>query len=634
MKAKMIRQHTMDVIEDQMNINQMFEFLNDNVIGKDTTFDGPYGERKIVYCDFTASGRSLKFIEDYIRDVVLPHYANTHTSSGLLPIQTTKFREEARQIIRKAVNATDEHAVIFTGSGSTAGIYKLIHSLKLSVPPIVFTSPYEHHSNLLPWLEIRAKLVAAELNEDGHIDLQLLDQEIEKNTRAGRPLIGSFSAGSNVTGVLTDTNAVAEILHKHGALAFFDYACAGPYVRIDMRVNNVSYKDAVFISTHKFIGGPGSPGLLIARKELFSNPVPSIPGGGTVYMVSSQAHGYATNIETKEEGGTPDIIGAIRAGFVFQLKDNVQYQNIAMREKMALTMASERWAPLSNLFVLGPNTERKLPIFSFLIMHEESGRYLHHNYVSVLLHDLFGIQSRGGCMCAGPYGTSLLGMEPAITKQLEQVVYKHSNEYSEVEILKPGYTRLNLPYFYEDDVISFIIEAVALVAEHGWKLLPQYTFSSSTSEWKSRDHSKEMKLRRIASLSLANYRVGMSTTQPLKHDPASLESVLLEAKRLLLDASKGKRTSIGDQTHFFGDDGEGVRWFLLPGEAEEYLDGNTPQSCRDHTSLFTPGHKVEEGGYFDAPSSVFHYCICSKLEMDEKAPPLDKVVEETKIQEE
>ncbi|MEE9416984.1 MAG: aminotransferase class V-fold PLP-dependent enzyme, partial [Acidimicrobiales bacterium] len=297
--------------------DELIEYVRESVIGGSELIDGPFGPRPVIYADYTASGRALSFIEDYVRAVVLPLYANTHTESSGTGLQTTRFREEAREIIRKCVGATDEHALLFCGSGATYAIAKLVGAMGLRIPsvlddryhlgeqipdedrPVVFIGPYEHHSNELPWRESLAEVVAIHEDIDGHVCLEHLERELKAH--AGRSLlIGSFSAASNVTGIITDTDAVSTLLHENGALSFWDFAAAAPYVTIDVgskKDGSLAYMDAIFVSPHKFIGGPGTPGLLVARRELFTNRVPDVPGGGTVEFVNPNEHDYLTDIE-------------------------------------------------------------------------------------------------------------------------------------------------------------------------------------------------------------------------------------------------------------------------------------------------------------------------------------------------
>jgi len=544
------------------------------VIGDDQVMLGPFGARRVTYADYTASGRALDFIEHFINTEVLPRYANTHTESSGTGLQTTRLREDARRIIHEAVNGDDQTCVIFCGSGSTAAINRLVGILNLRIPadldrqyglsahipperrPVIFIGPFEHHSNELPWRESIADVVTIREDADGHIDLADLEQRLHEFR--DRPLrIASFSAASNVTGIVTDTHAVSQLLHEHGALAFWDYAAAAPYVDIDMVPRCVehplAHKDAIFLSPHKFIGGPGTPGVLVVRRELLSNSVPDVVGGGTVAYVNPQQHRYLSDPEHREEGGTPAIVESIRAGLVFQLKAAVGVDVIRAHEEDFVRRAITAWSDHPAIEILGNVKAERLSIVSFII-RRPGGRYMHHNLVVAILNDLFGIQARGGCSCAGPYGHRLLGIDIARSHEFEREIAQGC------EGIKPGWVRVNFNYFISDAVFAYIVQAVELVAEQGWKLTPMYRFDTTSGRWHHRDGAVEPPLR----LSDLVYGADGELRYPEQHDRApegALVDYLQEARSLLgaLPDDLGETATSGLSADFLS-----LQWFELP----------------------------------------------------------------------
>lgn len=551
------------------------DLIRTSVIGEDVVVPGPFGDRRITYADYTASGRGLSLIEDVIRRRVLPAYANTHTESSGTGLQTTRLREEARQIIHDSVGADQDFAVIFAGSGCTGAIDRLIGILNLRIPadldarygfssqipdherPVVFIGPYEHHSNELPWRESIADVVAINETPDGHIDADALQEALLRY--AERPLkIGAFSAASNVTGILTDCDGISRLLHEHGALAVWDYAAAAPYV--GMRVaapttDPLAGKDAIVLSPHKFIGGPGTPGVLVIRRELLSNSVPAVVGGGTVRFVNPDSHEYLPDPEQREEAGTPAIIESIRAGLVFKLKEAVGIETIDRLESDWTRRAISAWREHPHIDILGnPDTER-LSIVSFVIRSPQD-EFLHHNFIVAVLNDLFGIHSRGGCSCAGPYGHRLLGIDLETSQEFVREIS------TGCEGIKPGWVRVNFNYFLSEEIFRFIVDAVSLTASLGYRLLPFYEFDPVSGLWRHREGRADPPL----SLSDINFTgSGISLPADLPRAPVSvLADYLAEGKELLTGLPEPSSSHVDDLLSL---DFESLRWFELPRES-------------------------------------------------------------------
>ncbi|WP_261841342.1 aminotransferase class V-fold PLP-dependent enzyme [Aliamphritea ceti] len=545
----------------------LIQRIRDAVIGSDQTITTPFGDKPLVYADYTASGRSLNFIEEYIQQQVLPFYANTHTESSYTGAQTGQLREQARTEIRQAVNADDTYEVIFCGSGATAAIHKLVDILNLRLPadlndrykftdmipqdqrPVVFIGAYEHHSNELPWRESIADVVVIPLSETGLLDIQVLEEKLVEYQN--RPLkIGSFSAASNVTGLKSNVVGISHLLKRFGAFAFWDYAAGAPYVGIDMLSGGKpdSALDAVFISPHKFIGGPGTPGILVVNKALLTNRVPAVPGGGTVIYVTPEDHSYTEHGERREEGGTPAIIESIRAGLVFRLQQQVGVERIEKLETDFVRRALQHWGNNDKIEVLGNPDAPRLSIVSLRIKYQQED--LHYGFVVALLNDLFGIQARGGCSCAGPYGHALLDMDMQYSKAVEAQIKAAQM------VMRPGWSRLNFNYFIDEACFQYLLQAIDLVAEHGWRLLPFYQYDTASGVWKYQGQG----LRPAVNLQDLDF---MDQDQTERPRPTATDidyaGLLQQAEDVLLQEQQGQRFELSLPA-----DAEALRWFVLP----------------------------------------------------------------------
>ncbi|HWZ02879.1 MAG TPA: aminotransferase class V-fold PLP-dependent enzyme [Mucilaginibacter sp.] len=473
-------------------LESYFSVFRDNIIGNHQTFESPFGIKKIIYADWTASGRAYKPIEDFIQKQILPFVANTHTETSITGTLMSKAYEEAKQVVKRHVNAVNDDALIFCGSGMTAAVNKLQRLLGMRIPermtdytkegsgiqmdellrPVVFVTHMEHHSNHTSWLETIATVEIINADEDGNVDLEhfrsLLEQYQHRKNK-----IAAVTACSNVTGIQTQYHEIAKIIHKYGGLCFVDFACSAPYVDINMHPKeNGIHLDAIYFSSHKFPGGPGTPGILIFNKKIYTNTIPDQPGGGTVvYSNPWKVHEYVTDIEQREDGGTPPFLQAIKAAMCIKLKEAMGVENILKREEELLRIVFSRFAKMPNVEVLEGNIKKRLGVISFIV------KGAHYNLVVKILNDRFGIQTRGGCSCAGTYGHHLLHVDEAWS-------YRILNSIRSGDMFaKPGWVRLSIHPTMTNAEIDFIMDSIELTVANftGWRR--DYTYDASSNEY-------------------------------------------------------------------------------------------------------------------------------------------------------
>ena len=469
-----------------MSLESYFSQFRKNIIGIDQTFKSPYGEKDLVYCDWTASGRLYRPIEEKISNEFGPFVANTHTETSTSGAAMTLAYHEARNIIKRHVNANENDVLITTGSGMTGVVNKFqrILGLKVSenlkdhtnVPedlrPIVFVSHMEHHSNQTSWLETIADVEVVPCDDEGLVCLKSFEKCIQKHEHR-KIKIASITSCSNVTGIKTAYHKVAKLIHQYNGLCFVDFACCAPYVNINMHPEiEEEYLDAIFFSPHKFLGGPGSSGVLVFNKKLYKNTVPDNPGGGTVsYTNPWGQHDYFDDVETREDGGTPGFLQTIKIALSIQLKDKMGTENIRKREDEINEVMFKTLENLEGVKILAPNHKERLSIFSFYFEKH------HFNIVVKLLNDRFGIQTRGGCSCAGTYGHFLLNVNQETSNRIKGEILQGCNTQ------KPGWIRLSIHPTITSKELAFICESLKELSMHIENWSKDYKYDSLKNDY-------------------------------------------------------------------------------------------------------------------------------------------------------
>lgn len=469
-----------------------FKKFRDQVIGVKQYFDTPYGRKKIVYADWTASGRLYRPIEKRLSEEIGPFIGNTHTETTLTGRSMTRAYHEALKMIKDHVNADPTDVIISSNSGMTGVVNKFQRILGLKIhekyrkliqfgkdeKPIVFVTHMEHHSNQTSWIETISDLEIIPSDDSGLVDLKgfkkLLDKYKNRKTK-----IAAVTSYSNVTGVGTPYHKIAEIIHSYSGLCFVDFACSAPYININMHPQVKEQKlDAIYFSPHKFLGGPGSSGILIFDSALYHNKIPDSPGGGTVEWTNPWGgHKYVDDIEKREDGGTPAFLQTIRVALSIKLKEEMGVDNILKREKEILDMIWPELDKIPNLHILANNVRDRLGVISFYI------EGLHYNLAVKLLNDIYGIQVRGGCSCAGTYGHYLLHVDVDTSRIITDKI--SHGDYS----VKPGWIRMSIHPVMTDEEIMFILNAIKEISKNFKKLGKDYSYESKTNEYVHKSES-------------------------------------------------------------------------------------------------------------------------------------------------
>jgi selenocysteine lyase/cysteine desulfurase len=467
-------------------LEKYFAPFRENIIGHDYTYTTHFGEQKLIYADWTASGRLYAPIEQRMIDEIYPMVGNTHTETTITGCTMTHGYHEALHHIKAHVGANDDDVIISAGAGMTSLVnkfqrimglkiherFKTIVQFKESERPVVFVTHMEHHSNHTSWLETLADVEIIAPNAEGLVCLNSLEDLLHKY-RNRKTKIAAVTACSNVTGIVTPYHEIAELMHRHDGLCFVDFACSAPYVAIDMHPEKAMQKlDAIYFSPHKFLGGPGASGILIFNKNLYNNRIPDHPGGGTVLWTDPWGGRlYFDNIEAREDGGTPGFLQTIRSALAVKLKEEMTVDKIMAREAEMLPTIWEKFSKIDNLMMLAGEQQERMGIFSFY--HPD----VHYNLVVRILNDRFGVQVRSGCVCAGTYGHYLFNLEKVASKKILDAL--RNKDMS----IKPGWVRMSINPVLSDADIDKIMTAITAIFDNYREWSKDYVYDPGTNEF-------------------------------------------------------------------------------------------------------------------------------------------------------
>jgi selenocysteine lyase/cysteine desulfurase len=532
-------------------LEKFFSAFRKNVIGHQQTFESPFGEKQIIYADWTASGRAYRPIEEWIQKEIMPFIANTHTGTTITGALMSKAYEEAKIIVKEHVHANSDDTLVFCGSGMTGAVNKLQRILGLRIPariidyvkkeshqdvgklkdngininqistkflqldevlrPIVFVTHMEHYSNHTTWLETIATVEIIKADENGNVDLKYFRRLLEQ-FKHRKNKIAAITACSNVTGIQTPYHEIAKVIHEYDGLCFVDFACSAPYVDINMHPGEKgTHLDAIYFSPHKFLGGAGTPGVLIFNKKIYKNKIPDQPGGGTVmYSNPWKVREYITNIEQREDGGTPPFLQGIKVAMCVRLKEEMGVGNILKREEEMLQIIFDRFSKMKKVEMLEGDIKKRLGVISFIV------NGAHYNLIVKILNDRFGIQTRGGCSCAGTYGHMLLHVDERRSYEILNSI--HSGDL----FCKPGWVRLSVHPTMTDAEIDFIMDAIELTASHFQEWMKDYTYDPESNEYafKGIEAKEQSKIEDWFNVSIWGKSIAPELVGIVNHSPA------------------------------------------------------------------------------------------------------------------
>ena len=475
---------------NKASLELYFDQFRKQIIGYDQEFESPFGKQKIIYADWTASGRMYRPIEQLLSEEIAPFVGNTHTETSITGSTMTIAYHKAQHVIKEHVNANEDDILISSNSGMTGVVNKLQRILGVKIHekfkdkvdileedrPVVFCTHMEHHSNQTSWHETICRVEVIKACPKGKCDLNHLKELLVKH-KDRKLKIAAVTSCSNVTGIFTEYYEIAKVMHQYDGLCFVDFACSAPYIDIDMHPEDEdAYLDAIYFSPHKFLGGPSSSGILLFNQKLYTNKIPDIPGGGTVAWTNPWGeHKYFESIEAREDGGTPSFIQTIRVAQCILLKDKMTTKKILEREHEMLELIWPTLESIDNLHILADNHKDRLGVISFYIED------LHYNLAVKLLNDRHGIQVRGGCSCAGTYGHYLL--EVSYEKSASITNKINSGDLSD----KPGWVRMSIHPTMTDQEVTYIVESIKELAENHKEWAIDYEYCTNSNEFKHKD---------------------------------------------------------------------------------------------------------------------------------------------------